>query len=144
MRNPEVPESLDGWHILHRMFRFDRPRFDRLSSKKRKDIARASRELLEPWEAAADEDVGLAQMLGHKSDLMLTHYAKDFDRLGVVQALFDKSPLAEFLTATTSYVSILELGLYGDTCSPKRRRARTRRRVSGRRFPAGGTSVFTR
>jgi peroxiredoxin len=115
MRNPEVPESLDGWHILHRMFRLDRPRFDALSSKRRKQIARASIELLAPWAAADDGDVGLAQMLGHKGDLMLTHYAKDFDRLGVVQAEFDKSPLAEFLTPTTSYVSILELGLYGDT-----------------------------
>jgi hypothetical protein len=52
MRNPEVPESLDGWNILHRMFRIDRPRFDGLSSKRRKQIARASIELLESWAAA--------------------------------------------------------------------------------------------
>jgi chlorite dismutase len=115
MRNPDVPESLDGWHILHRMFRFDRRRFDALSSGRRKALARESIELLELWASAVDGDVALAQMLGHKADLMLTHYAKDFDTLAVAQARFDKSPIAEFLTPTTSYVSILELGLYTDT-----------------------------
>jgi chlorite dismutase len=43
---------------------------------------------------------------------MLTHYAKTFDELGAVQTGFDKLALAEYLTPQTSYVSVLELGLY--------------------------------
>ena len=33
MRHPNVPESLDSWSILHRMFRFDRRRFDALDAR---------------------------------------------------------------------------------------------------------------
>ena len=115
MRNPEVPESLDGWHILHRMFCFDRRRFDKLDAQRRNEIVREATALLEPLASDASTDVGLAQVLGHKADVMLTHYAQDFEGLGFAQVAFDKIELAEFLEPTTSYVSILELGLYGDT-----------------------------
>src|SRR5579862_5876397 len=35
MRDPNVPESLEGWWILHRMFAFDRRAWDSLSEKRR-------------------------------------------------------------------------------------------------------------
>ena len=114
MRHPLVPESLDSWNILHRMFRFKRRAFDALPAARRGEIAREAVAFLEST-CGPDSDSGLAQMLGHKSDLMLTHYAKSFDELGVVQARFDKLALADFLDEQTSYVSILELGLYEAT-----------------------------
>ena len=39
MRHPNVPESLDGWSMLHRMFRFDRRRWDALAAERRQTIA---------------------------------------------------------------------------------------------------------
>jgi len=39
MRHPNVPESLDGWNILHRMFRFDRRRWDALERERQQRIA---------------------------------------------------------------------------------------------------------
>jgi chlorite dismutase len=112
MRNPNVPETLDGWSILHRMFRFDRRRFDRLDARKREEIAREASTLLRPVHEAGETDVALARMLGHKCDLMATWYARTWDMLSSLEARFDKLALAEYLTPTTSYVSILELGLY--------------------------------
>lgn len=112
MRNPIVPETLDGWSILHRMFRFERRRFDKLEAGKREAIAREATAFLKPLHASAETDVALAQMLGHKCDLMLTHYARSWDELAAAQMRFDKIELAEYLVPTTSYVSILELGLY--------------------------------
>jgi chlorite dismutase len=97
------------------MFRFNRRAFDALLAARREEIVAEAIAYLEPLARASESDVGLAQMLGHKSDLMLTHYAKSFDELGVVQARFDKLALAEFLDVQTSYVSILELGLYEAT-----------------------------
>jgi chlorite dismutase len=97
------------------MFRFNRRAFDALPAARRDEIVAEATAFLEPLARADESDVGLAQMLGHKSDLMLTHYAKTFDELGVVQARFDKLALAEFLDVRTSYVSILELGLYEAT-----------------------------
>jgi len=115
MRNPDVPESLDGWHILHRMFRFDRRGFEAQPQSRREEMAREAVALLEPLAADPDGDVAVAQMLGHKSDLMLTHYAKTFEGLGHVQIEVDRLGLAAFLEPSSSYVSILELGLYDAT-----------------------------
>jgi peroxiredoxin len=115
MKNPNVPETLDSWAILHRMFRFDRRAFDRLSSERRAAVAGEAQAFFEALHASADSDASLAEMLGHKCDLMVTHYAHTFDELAAVEARFDKLELAESLTAVTSYVSVLELGLYEAT-----------------------------
>jgi chlorite dismutase len=112
MRHPEVPETLDSWHILHRMFRFKRGSFDQLPFERRTAIAVRAGDCLAALAASSESDVSLAQLLGHKSDLMLTHYAKSFDELGAAQIAFDKLELASYLEAHSSYVSVLELGLY--------------------------------
>ena len=81
MRHPNVPESLDSWCILHRMFRFDRRSWDAMEGPRRDAIAHDAIELFEALAAGADRDCGLVQLLGHKGDLMLTHYARSFDEL---------------------------------------------------------------
>lgn len=115
MRHPNVPESLEGWWILHRMFVVDRIAWDRLPENERTEIVREAVAALEPFKKADDTDVGLAQLLGHKADFMLTHYSKKFDGLAHAQLVIDKLRLAEYLKPTTSYVSVLELGLYEAT-----------------------------
>jgi chlorite dismutase len=97
------------------MFRFRRRAFDALPAERRRAIADEARALLEGFASSPDADAGAAQLLGHKSDFMLTHYAKSFDELGAAQTAFDKTELAEYLEPQTSYVSILELGLYEAT-----------------------------
>jgi chlorite dismutase len=115
MRHPDVPESLDSWHILHRMFRFDRRYFDTLTPERRAAVGAEAVAALAPLAASAEGDCALAQILGHKADLMFTHYAKSFDELAVVQAQVDKLELADYLIPAGSYVSVLELGLYEAT-----------------------------
>jgi len=115
MRHPNVPESLDSWCILHRMFRFDRRRWDALATAQRADIEREASAAFTALADDRDTDCGLVQLLGHKGDLMLTHYARTFDGLGVAQAIVDKLALRDLLEPLGSYVSVLELGLYGDT-----------------------------
>jgi hydrogen peroxide-dependent heme synthase len=115
VRHPNVPESLDGWAILHRMFRFERRGWDALDAAHRRRIDEEAHAFFAPLARASDEDAGFAQLLGHKGDLMLTHYARSFDRLGEVQAAFDKLALRDHLEPLESYVSVLELGLYEHT-----------------------------
>jgi chlorite dismutase len=115
MRHPDVPESLDSWHILHRMFRFDRRYFDALSPERRAAVGAEAVAALAPLAASPESDCALAQVLGHKADLMFTHYAKSFDELAVVQAQLDKLELSDYLIPAGSYVSVLELGLYEAT-----------------------------
>jgi len=115
MRLPNVPESLDGWKILHRMFRFDRRGWGRRPPAERLEIEMEAVTLLRDLALGPDADCSPAQILGHKGDLMLTHYAKSFDVLGEMEARVDKLRLADHLQQQTSYVSILELGLYEAT-----------------------------
>lgn len=115
MRHPNVPESLDGWWILHRMFAFDRLAWDALEPTERNAISQEAVRALESLKDSKTKDAGVAMLLGHKADLMLTHYSRDYDGLAHAQIVFDKTRLAEYLTPATSYVSILELGLYDAT-----------------------------
>ena len=41
MRDPNVPESLEGWWILHRMFAFDRRAWDALAREAARQVCRA-------------------------------------------------------------------------------------------------------
>jgi peroxiredoxin len=115
VRHPDVNETIEGWWILHRMFAFDRRRWSALTTQEQLCLGREAVELLAPLREAEDTDAALAQLLGHKADLMLTHYARTFEGLAHAQTLFDRCGLAEYLEARDSYVSVLELGLYDAT-----------------------------
>ncbi|MBU6450390.1 MAG: heme-dependent peroxidase [Cyanobacteria bacterium REEB67] len=115
MRHPNVPESLEGWWILHRLFSFDRLSWDRLPEAERAEITGEAVAAFESLKNSNDADVSLAQLLGHKADLMLTHYSRDFDGLAHAQMVIDKLRLSEYLMAASSYVSVLELGMYDAT-----------------------------
>ncbi len=115
MRHHNVPESLDGWAILHRMFRLDRRRWDALPAERRAAAEREATAAFAELAGGESTDLGIAQLLGHKGDLMLTHYARSFDALGEAQARVDKLALRDVLEPAESYVSVLELGLYADT-----------------------------
>jgi chlorite dismutase len=54
----------------------------------------------------------LCTLLGHKGDLMLVHFRRSFEELQATQLAVARLPIAPWLEATTSYVSILELGMY--------------------------------
>src|SRR5215212_3714307 len=54
----------------------------------------------------------LTTLLGHKGDVMLIHFRRDFEALQAAQLAVSRLAVAPFLEPTTSYVSIVELGMY--------------------------------
>ncbi len=115
MRDPNVPESLEGWWILHRMFAFDRHAWDDLTSKRRSKAASQAADLCDHLKRRNDGDLALCNLVGHKGDLMLVHYARRYDELAYAQTLVDKLELRALLAPRASYASVLELGLYDAT-----------------------------
>jgi chlorite dismutase len=115
VRHPDVNETIEGWWILHRMFAFDRRRWEAVPQRERERIARQAVEALAPLAQSNHSDLGAAQVLGHKADLMFTHYAREFEGLAAAQTALDRCELTEYLEPRDSYVSILELGLYDAT-----------------------------
>lgn len=112
----------DGWWILHRMFSFDRRGWDGLPDKRRTKYSSHASDLFEHLQSGSDGDVALAQLLGHKGDLMLTHYARSYDGLAYAQTLVDKLEFREYLDPRSSYVSFLELGARDSNDKLPRRR----------------------
>ena len=114
MRNPNVPESLEGWWILHRMFSFDRRGFAGLSRKRQTRLTDDLGEVLLALKSQ-EGDVALAQISGHKADLMVTHYAAAFEGLLEAQNALDRLEVCDFFVPRESFTSVLELGLYDAT-----------------------------
>ena len=54
-------------------------------------------------------------LLGHKGDLLLVHFRQNFEQLGEVERSLEKLALWDYLEQTSSYLSVVELGLYDST-----------------------------
>jgi hydrogen peroxide-dependent heme synthase len=106
-----VPESLEGWCLLHQMFRVSWPALAQVANDERAALAAGLQGLLEQVPEEGGSSMAVA-MLGHKADLMLVHARKSFDALVQAQLDVARLPIAELLEATTSYVSVIELGMY--------------------------------
>ena len=111
MHDPRVPETVEGWAILHQMFRVRWPEWRALDEAGRRTRAAEAAAML----AAMTGEGGttaVATLLGHKGDLMLAHFRRDFEGLQAAQLAVSRWGLAAFLEPTTSYVSVVELGMY--------------------------------
>jgi chlorite dismutase len=112
MHNPFVPETFEGWSVLHQMFRVKWPGLRTLTAKRRQELVSSAGTALPGPEDTSAGATALVQLLGHKGDLMLVHFRRTFEDLSAVQLALAQTPLLEFLEPTTSYVSIVELGMY--------------------------------
>jgi hydrogen peroxide-dependent heme synthase len=112
MHSPEVPETLEGWSILHQMFRLRWPALRALDSGARNALA--SEAVAQAVGSSQWDDGGtaLVQLLGHKGDLMFVHFRRSFEDLSCAQLAVARSSLSDYLEPTGSYVSIVELGMY--------------------------------
>jgi hydrogen peroxide-dependent heme synthase len=115
MHNPFVPETLEGWSLLHQGFRIKWPALQRLSPAARAEVAAdACRQVARIAQASQSGDghSALVHLLGHKADLLVIHARRTFDLLSQAQLDFSQSQLSELTEPTMSYVSIVELGMY--------------------------------
>ncbi len=102
-----MPLTLEGYAVLHQMFRIRRPEWRKAAEKDRMLAEAAS--VLAGMEQAGS---GVFSMLGHKCDLMLVHHRKSFEDLQAVEMQLNSLELFDYLEFATSYVSVVELGLY--------------------------------
>jgi hydrogen peroxide-dependent heme synthase len=155
VHNPFVPETLEGWSVLHLMFRVDWGRLRDAHAGDRLHMADDAAAAVVTKDATNGATT-LVQLLGHKGDLMVIAFRKSFEDLGRFQLAFARSRLYPYLQPTSSYVSIVELGMYEMTAKIHRQLAekgllpdsdeyqtgfdeemeRQRQRVSGRLFTA--------
>jgi hydrogen peroxide-dependent heme synthase len=112
VHNPFVPETFEGWSLLHQAFRIRWADLRRLTAAARVELAAEAAAALRTAANAAEGGTVLVHLLGHKGDLMLIHARHTFDELSQAQLEFAQTRLFDSLEPAMSYVSIVELGMY--------------------------------
>jgi peroxiredoxin len=109
MHNPFVPETLEGWSLLHLMYRV---RWNALRPVLGPDRERMAGDAVQALTVADSGATAWVQMLGHKADLMVVCFRRSFEELAQAQLALSRTVLCDYLEPTQSYVSIVELGMY--------------------------------
>jgi chlorite dismutase len=121
MHDPRVPEALEGWSVLHQMFRIRWPEWRVRPEDLRRRLAVEASEALAGMQRGVEGRTVLVTMLGHKGDLMLIHLRRGFEALQAAELAVAGLGLATFLEPTTSFVSMVELAMYEMTTQIHRR-----------------------
>jgi len=112
---PEVPLTTEGYSVLHQMMRFRWSAWRALAPNERSTIAQEAAVVLGEMERTSNGQSALYSLIGHKGDLMLVHFRKSFADLNQAELKLASLRLSDYLEPTSSYLSIIELGLYDST-----------------------------
>jgi chlorite dismutase len=109
---PAVPLTLEGASMLHQMLRVRWTAWKQLAAAERAKIAQEAAAALAEMEREAQGQSAAFSLLGHKGDLILVHFRRSFDDLNKVERRLAGLGLWDYLEPTSSYLSVVELGLY--------------------------------
>jgi chlorite dismutase len=117
---PEVPLTTEGYSVLHQMMRFRWTAWRALPEATRSAISQEAASVLGEMEknVAGEKPSGqsaLFSLIGHKGDLLFVHFRNSFADLNQAELKLAGLRLSDYLEPTSSYLSIIELGLYDST-----------------------------
>jgi chlorite dismutase len=104
---PPVPLTIEGSTVLHQMLRVRWAAWRALAAAERAKMLQQATTSL-----AAMEGSAAFSILGHKGDILLIHFRPSFEALVETQTQLAHLPIWDYLELATSYVSVVELGLY--------------------------------
>ena len=107
-----VPLTIEGSSVLHQMFRFRWAEWRKLSAAQQHEIAAEASAALLKMENDVAGQTALFSLLGHKGDLLVVHFRNSFDQLKAAELAISRLRLSDYLEQATSYLSVVELGLY--------------------------------
>ncbi len=113
---PAVPLTTEGYSVLHQMMRLRWSAWRALPAAEKSAIVKEASSALSAMETASNsEQSALYSLIGHKGDLMFIHFRESFADLNQAELKLANLRLSDYLEPTTSYLSIIELGLYDST-----------------------------
>ena len=107
-----VPLTIEGSSVLHQMFRIRWAEWRKLSPAQQHEIAAEASAALLKMENDVAGQTAVFSLLGHKGDLLIVHFRNSFDQLKAAELAISRLRLSDYLEQTTSYLSVVELGLY--------------------------------
>src|SRR5690242_1994344 len=112
---PEVPLTIEGYSVLHQMMKIRWADWRKLGAKEKREVIDEASAIFSAMEQNQNGQSALYSLLGHKGDLLLVHFRESFDHLNRAQLELARSRLNDFLDPASSYLSVIELGLYEST-----------------------------
>src|SRR5246127_4425191 len=112
---PAVPLTTEGYSVLHQMMRVRWSAWRALPAAEKSSIVKEAANALSSMEKNSTGQSALFSLIGHKGDLMLIHFRESFAYLNQAELQLANLRLSDYLEPTTSYLSIIELGLYEST-----------------------------
>jgi hydrogen peroxide-dependent heme synthase len=112
---PPVPLTVEGYSVLHQMLRIRWAEWRSLRPALKAEVLQEATIVLGKMEQNSPGQTAIFSLLGHKGDLMLIHFRNSFEELNQAELELSRLHLFDFLETTTSYLSIIELGLYEST-----------------------------
>ncbi|ERG96094.1 heme-binding protein [Haloquadratum walsbyi] len=112
---PEVPPTDEGWFVLHDFRTVDWDAWREAPAHTQEAAIGDGVEYLRKHEAIADAEEGSSavfSVVGHKADILITHFRPTLDALSQAERQFEQTTFAGFTTQPTSYVSVTEISGY--------------------------------
>jgi len=107
---PAVPLTLEGASLLHQMMKVKWQAWRALDEATRVSILSEAIAVIDGMKQSA-----VFSQLGHKGDLIFVHFRRSFDELNEAELALNRLRLSDYLEQTSSYLSMVELGLYEST-----------------------------
>jgi chlorite dismutase len=112
---PAVPLTIEGASVLHSMMRFRWTEWRKLGEPARAELVKEATLALQQMTHNSDGQSAVYSILGHKADLLFVHFRNSFEHLKAAELRLAQLRLSDFLEPATSYLSVVELGLYEST-----------------------------
>ncbi|MGH9557413.1 MAG: hydrogen peroxide-dependent heme synthase [Terriglobales bacterium] len=109
---PAVPLTVEGLSVLHQMLRFRWAAWRTLAAPEREAI---SAEAAEAFAGMERENSAFYALLGHKGDLLAVHFRDSLAQLKAAELALSRLRIWDYLEPASSYLSVVELGLYEST-----------------------------
>lgn len=116
MNETIAPIALEGWYLLHQLFRLAPTDGSEEALRERRERVAGPAELLRSWEDLGDDGwSGLYRMVGGDADVMAVHFRSTLEGVGEAEHSLRVADPAMDLIPAGDFLSVVELGLYHHT-----------------------------
>ncbi len=119
----EVPQTLEGWYVLHDVYSIDWARWRAVPRDQQQSLAHGAAEWVATAASVEKGDTAVYSMISQKGDVLFLHYRESPEAINQVELSLRQSPFFDFLRPSYSYFAVIELGLYELTAMARKKLA---------------------
>lgn len=112
MTTVEAPETIEGWYVQHDLFTIQWSQWRTFAPAKRSRLIEEVAAWLKAQTQTEQGDSAAFNLVGHKGDLLLTHFRPSLEALNQVKVSLRQTEFFSYLEPVYGYLSVIELGMY--------------------------------